>query len=1192
VPNRFLSAAVLATLLLFLGAASPAQTASLARDVAPGPPAGSEPGGGARDFVTVPGRALFFTGGIDPADPAHRLWATDGTDGGTELLQTFCLTRTCPSPPGMVAGGLGLAFFQVSGVFELYGSAQVRLWRTDGTRAGTFAVSEPFFAIGNPIAAGGRLFFSACVAYDRCRLWRTNGSPAGTARVSEDLQISGVAPFGGQVFFLTSAPEPGLWKTDGTLEGTVLVRTLPAGGSRLPTPVGSRLFFMAGPYGQELWTSDGTAEGTRLVETFSEHGDDEFPPTTTFLKPLGSGVIFVAAQPSGPADLWVSDGSRNGTRPLTRFDLSSGGVYGLQESQIAILPDRILFPVNDSVTGPRLWSTRGSLATSAPVTGCPGPDGCPELRWGTPLIVTDRRIVFSATDSRHGGELWTSDGTAAGTRLAGDLCPGACGSNPASFAIEDGRIYFAAGFDDRIELWRTDGSRPGTVPLARLATPPPPPGQPGGPVADFRLDLAALGQRVFFPGFDPVHGRQPWVTDGTPAGTERITSLETSGASSHPADLHALGGRVLFTASDGLERSVWTSAGNPADTLALPGTGMAPDQPAPADLTIAGGLGFFTLDHGAEGVELWRTDGTFPGTFVIATFHDRLVDRLMEIGGRLLFLVSSTTGEKPLHSFWTSDGTPAGTVKRLDLPEDTVGVTDFVTLGTELQFVALRETSTQLFRSDGTPAGTRALLELYAPSYLGPAAARVGHQVYFLAQAKTPLTGIALWRTDGTPEGTVSALSTEAPSYLLPTALFEFQGQLYFFSSNLEIDDTGQQMLWRGLGPAMTLITRAGAQPGYLPSPEFTVLGSELFFRAWDPEHGYELWKTDGTPAGTALVRDVVPGPDSSDPRGLTVAGGRLFFSAQEDVHGRELWTSDGTSAGTKLVVDLAPGGPSSRPEELTAADNRLFFTADDGLTGREPWSLPLDVPACQPSPARLCLSGYQVEVSRRGGTGEALPAETRPLTPNTGLFSFYGPANPEVAVKVLDGRSLNGHAWVFYGGLTNAEFTITVTDPATGAARRYVKPAGRFASLGDTHAFGPLGATGSSLSVGPLASISEPITATRQGAASGPCVAGPTRLCLQEGRFAVELQGPAPAGAVPIEGTDSGYFWLFAPDLPEVVIKVIDGQAVNGHFWVFLAGLTHVEHTVTVTDTLTGTRRTYRSLAGRFISLGDTGAF
>ena len=64
-------------------------------------------------------------------------------------------------------------------------------------------------------------------------------------------------------------------------------------------------------------------------------------------------------------------------------------------------------------------------------------------------------------------------------------------------------------------------------------------------------------------------------------------------------------------------------------------------------------------------------------------------------------------------------------------------------------------------------------------------------------------------------------------------------------------------------------------------------------------------------------------------------------------------------------------------------------------------------------------------------------------LTGDTGYFWFFDPANVEVIVKVLDGRGVNGHVWVFYGALSNVEYTLTVTDTQTGLATRYFNPLG-----------------------------------------------------------------------------------------------------------------------------------------------------
>ena len=76
------------------------------------------------------------------------------------------------------------------------------------------------------------------------------------------------------------------------------------------------------------------------------------------------------------------------------------------------------------------------------------------------------------------------------------------------------------------------------------------------------------------------------------------------------------------------------------------------------------------------------------------------------------------------------------------------------------------------------------------------------------------------------------------------------------------------------------------------------------------------------------------------------------------------------------------------------------------------------------------------------------------PLTSDSGAFWFFQPSNIELVVKVLDGRAINGHFWVFYGALSNVGYTITVTDTATGESKTYTNPEGHLASLADTEAF------------------------------------------------------------------------------------------------------------------------------------------
>lgn len=119
-----------------------------------------------------------------------------------------------------------------------------------------------------------------------------------------------------------------------------------------------------------------------------------------------------------------------------------------------------------------------------------------------------------------------------------------------------------------------------------------------------------------------------------------------------------------------------------------------------------------------------------------------------------------------------------------------------------------------------------------------------------------------------------------------------------------------------------------------------------------------------------------------------------------------------------------------------------------------------------------------------------------------------------------------------------------------------------------------------------------------REFAGSGPCLLSPTTLCLNQGRFAVQARWRAPDGksgeAKAVQLThDTGYFWFFQGDNVEMLIKVLDGCALNDRFWLFAGGLTDVEVEITVTDTLTGTVRSYKNSQGTaFQPIQDTGAF
>ena len=131
-----------------------------------------------------------------------------------------------------------------------------------------------------------------------------------------------------------------------------------------------------------------------------------------------------------------------------------------------------------------------------------------------------------------------------------------------------------------------------------------------------------------------------------------------------------------------------------------------------------------------------------------------------------------------------------------------------------------------------------------------------------------------------------------------------------------------------------------GQSVPYVPTnlTDVAWVGAVKFFAASDALHGVELWRSDGTAAGTYLVADIWPGMTGSSPTNLVAVYGEVFFSANDGAHGRELWASDGTAGGTYMVSDIAPGPYGSNPEYLTEVNGLLFFAANDGVSGTELW--------------------------------------------------------------------------------------------------------------------------------------------------------------------------------------------------------------------------------------------------------------
>jgi ELWxxDGT repeat protein len=169
-----------------------------------------------------------------------------------------------------------------------------------------------------------------------------------------------------------------------------------------------------------------------------------------------------------------------------------------------------------------------------------------------------------------------------------------------------------------------------------------------------------------------------------------------------------------------------------------------------------------------------------------------------------------------------------------------------------------------------------------------------------------------------------------------PNDFIEMGGIYYFVAST---DKAGQE-LWRTDGTVAGTYMVKDIHPGPLGAQLYylTVMNGILYFSADNGNLNHELWRSDGTTAGTYMVKDINPGAGGGGPQRFIVVDGTLFFIANDGTYGLELWKSDGTEAGTVIVKDIYPGPLHGLPGGLYDFDGTLFFSAKDGVNGTELW--------------------------------------------------------------------------------------------------------------------------------------------------------------------------------------------------------------------------------------------------------------
>jgi photosystem II stability/assembly factor-like uncharacterized protein len=374
--------------------------------------------------------------------------------------------------------------------------------------------------------------------------------------------------------------------------------------------------------------------------------------------------------------------------------------------------------------------------------------------------------------------------------------------------------------------------------------------------------------------------------------------------------------------------------------------------------------------------------------------------------------------------------------------------------------------------------------------------------------------------------------------------------------------------------------------PTTQPSTLYAVVQSAPLevYRAMPGAGEQPFWTpiTAGLPA-TAPVNDFAVDPQV--PGNLYAATGAGVYASTD--RGKS-WSSIGENDNfyaTVLALDPRTLGPL-----YAGTDGAGLYVLDRG--------------GCAASDTVACAVNARFRLTVTQGAGGG-PAAAVALSDQAGAFWFFDPGSYDLFAKVLDGRSINGAFWVFAGGLSNAGYTLTVADAVTGDVKTYANAPGQLRSFADVNAFPQLAhpdvapvAAAPAAPAGVAPGLAAATAAPRsprpaEASSAGATAAGST--CLDLDGFQVQVAFHEPTSqdgvALPLTST-TGAFWLAAPDNPEVGVKLLDGRALNGHFWVFAGSMTELPYTLTVTETSTGAVRTYSNPAGRATSIADTSAF
>ena len=634
-----------------------------------------------------------------------------------------------------------------------------------------------------------------------------------------------------------------------------------------------------------------------------------------------------------------------------RTGLGAGVTEGPQE--LCRVGSLVFFRVHHTLTGRELWVTDGTAAGTRLVK---------DIRVGNICSIPEHmtafngKCYFTADDSFNGNELWMSDGTQAGTVMVKDINPGAAASMPLNLTvISPTKLMFSAiTATGGRELWVTDGTTAGTVLVKDINT------GTGSGISDTKGRFCAVGGTLFFAANSGTTGLELWKSDGTTAGTVLVKDINTSagagGMNTAVVDAQAsVNGLLVFNADDGASgEEPWVSNGTTAGTVTLKNIGAAAFNPSyPYSYKVVGTapnqLLYFGAADGSNNYELWRTDGTTANTFVtkeIAAGTLASNPLCIDAIGSTLYFCATDDGANN-YELYKTQGTSATTALVKDIVPGSAGSAPYpgIALGTNLIFTAtgVSAGNVEPYISDGTAGGTSRLLDI------NPGANPSSPGNYMLLGSKVLFTadngvhGPELWSTDGTPGGTVllkNTISEAAASS--PTGFAALGDGRVLFAAD---DGAAGNELWitdaNTAGGTTRLVDIEAGATGSTPV-SITPFGTASFpsplALVFAKIAGVQ--KAVVANANTATTITLASSGTIAAAPTAAVVNGRAYFPTSTGI-----WYTDGTAGGTGQALAASGVSALNGAQSLVALGDRLVFFGSNTDVGYEPFVLDATAP-------------------------------------------------------------------------------------------------------------------------------------------------------------------------------------------------------------------------------------------------------